>query len=49
MLWNVTEPGDHTTQFVFDDNMINYQRIWLNFIFSQLIKNVLFYNPYKIC
>ena len=38
--------GDHTMQFVYDDKMINYQRILLNF--SQLIKNVLFYNPYKI-
>ena len=42
-----TAPGDHTMQFVFDDKMINYQRILLNF--SQLIKNLLFYNPYKIC
>ena len=27
--------------------MINYQRIWLKF--SQLIKYLLFYIPYKIC
>ena len=27
--------------------MINYQRIWLEF--SQLIKHLLFYSPYKIC
>ena len=34
-------------QFVFDDEMINCQRILLNF--SQIIKNLLFFNPYKIC
>ena len=40
-------PVDHTSRFVFDDKMINYQCILLNF--SQLIKNLLFYNLYKIC
>ena len=34
-------------QFVFDDKMINYQRILFNF--SQLIKHLLFYIPYKTC
>ena len=50
-LWNITELNfdcsDHSMQFVFDDKIINYQRVWLNF--SQLIKNLMFYNPYKIC
>ena len=36
-------------QFVFDDKMINYQRILNLLDFSQLIKTLLFYNPYKMC
>ena len=42
-----TAPGDHCRQMVFDDKMINFQHIWLKF--SQLIKNLLFSNSYKIC
>ena len=42
-----TAQGDHSILFVFDDRMINYQRIWLKF--SQLIKYLLFCISYKIC
>ena len=42
-----TVPGDHTIWIVSDDNLINYQRIKLKF--SQLMKHMLFYIPYKIC
>lgn len=39
-------PGDYTVYLVFDDKMINHQRIWLKV--SQLINYLLFYIPYKI-
>ena len=44
-----TVPGKHTmlVVFVFDDKLINYQRIWLKF--PQFIKHKLFYIPCKIC
>ena len=42
-----TALGDHTMYFVFDDKMIIYQRIWLTF--SQPVKHLLFYFPYKSC
>ena len=49
MSWNSapTTPGDHTMLFVFNDQMIKNQRIWLKF--SQLIKHLLFYIPFKFC
>ena len=42
-----TALGDHTILNVSDDKMINYHCIKLEF--SQLIKHLLFYIPYKIC
>ena len=45
---NSTEtPGYHTILIVFDNSIINYQRIELNF--SQLIKHLLFYISLEIC
>ena len=39
----VTEPDDHTIYFfVFDDQIINYRRIWL--VFSQLSKTFVVLN-----
>ena len=42
-----TAPCDHTMWFVFDNKMINYQRIWLKFY--QPLEHLLFYISYKSC